>query len=191
MLNNNYFLTSNGNFISEDELYHWGIKGMKWGVRRYQNYDGSYTKAGLKRYNAAMDSYDKRLSEYKTAKTSGVTGDALRLKKAKVKEAKRDVKKHYKHLKQDKLGDKGKILYSEGRRITNHGKVTKALSTIGTLTMSAAAYNHQTNNLGNERVTKALAGIGALSVAAAGVNEAVNYGPNKKLRAYYSHTSNY
>lgn len=57
--------------------------------------------------------------------------------------------------------------------------------------MSAAAYNHQTNNLGNERVTKALAGIGALSVAAAGVNEAVNYGPNKKLRAYYSHTSNY
>lgn len=33
------------------ELYHWGVKGMKWGVRRYQNKDGSLTPAGQKRYN--------------------------------------------------------------------------------------------------------------------------------------------
>lgn len=31
------------------ELYHYGIKGMKWGVRRYQNKDGSLTKAGKER----------------------------------------------------------------------------------------------------------------------------------------------
>jgi hypothetical protein len=30
-------------------LVHYGIKGMKWGVRRYQNADGSYTDAGRKR----------------------------------------------------------------------------------------------------------------------------------------------
>ena len=29
MLNTNYIFTSYGNFISEAELYHWGIKGMK------------------------------------------------------------------------------------------------------------------------------------------------------------------
>lgn len=40
-----YILTSNG------ELYHHGIKGMKWGRRRYQNKDGSLTAAGRKRYS--------------------------------------------------------------------------------------------------------------------------------------------
>lgn len=35
----------------EYELYHWGVKGMKWGVRRYQNKDGSLTAAGQKRYD--------------------------------------------------------------------------------------------------------------------------------------------
>lgn len=34
MPNTNYILTPNGGFISEDELYHYGIPGMKWGVRK-------------------------------------------------------------------------------------------------------------------------------------------------------------
>lgn len=38
-----------------NELYHYGVKGQKWGVRRYQNKDGSLTTAGRKRRNEFYD----------------------------------------------------------------------------------------------------------------------------------------
>ena len=40
-----------------NELYHFGIKGQKWGIRRYQNKDGSLTPAGRKRVSKEYAKY--------------------------------------------------------------------------------------------------------------------------------------
>jgi len=39
----------------DQELYHYGVKGMKWGIRRYQNKDGTLTSKGKKRYEKSND----------------------------------------------------------------------------------------------------------------------------------------
>ena len=64
-----YILTSDGNFLSESELYHHGTKGMKWGVRKYQNEDGSLTPAGKKRYYDTPE-LNKQKNELKSAQSA-------------------------------------------------------------------------------------------------------------------------
>ncbi len=46
--------------LKTDELYHHGIKGQKWGVRRYQNPDGSLTDLGRKKYLKQIERQYKR-----------------------------------------------------------------------------------------------------------------------------------
>ena len=74
-MENNYILTSDG------ELYHWGVKGMKWGVRRYQNKDGSLTSAGKKRQKEPSANKKERIARKKDLKNRRTMSDAELRKK--------------------------------------------------------------------------------------------------------------
>lgn len=46
-----------------NELYHFGIKGQKWGIRRYQNPDGSLTPAGKEHYKKEINKLNRLVGE--------------------------------------------------------------------------------------------------------------------------------
>lgn len=69
-------LTSLGDLPVSD-LMHYGVLGMKWGVRRYQNKDGSLTAAGKKRY----DQLEAELSKLQAAKDVGAPTQTRREKR--------------------------------------------------------------------------------------------------------------
>lgn len=105
--------------MDNNELKHWGVKGMKWGQRRYQNKDGSLTPAGRKRY--ADDVHE----DYRKA----------------------HIKKSVKQMSNSELKEINKRLEAENnykRLVKRTGKGKKAvqafISTAGTITAVGAAY---------------------------------------------------
>lgn len=68
--------------MMNDELYHYGILGMRWGVRRYQKKDGTLTNSGKKRYDKEME---RLKTEEKIIKNKNRTQSKLKKLEAKRK----------------------------------------------------------------------------------------------------------
>lgn len=110
-----------------DELYHHGVKGMKWGVRRYQNKDGSLTAAGKKRAKN---------------KTRGWSKDAKRANAIKKKSVHQMTNAELKEL------NKRMNLEQEYRRL-NPNKIKKGVAVAGAIAGGlgtvASLYNNSQN----------------------------------------------
>lgn len=102
----------------EYELYHHGTKGMKWGVRRYQNPDGSLTAAGRKRYGTKANFEKVQRAKAAAAKANSPAAKARAKANARTEE---EVKKYL-----EKAGKK-KVDTNEAKKPEVEEKVNKVL----------------------------------------------------------------
>ena len=89
----NYYGNDANNYVlakcyGDDELMHYGVIGQKWGVRRYQNEDGTLTEAGKKKYAKTLNKLDKEAANAigaymrNTRKASELSKKSLKTKNA-------------------------------------------------------------------------------------------------------------
>lgn len=135
-------------------LMHHGVKGMKWGVRRYQNEDGTLTAAGKKR-----DAYLRAKDKYKSArgpKTSARAQLAMKNAKREFKDAKaqeglsNQTKKSKHQLNLEKRYIAQGLNAKEAEiQAYKRVKVEKTLAVVGGMTLAAVgayvAYKHYDN----------------------------------------------
>lgn len=77
----------------ENELYHHGVKGMKWGVRRYRNKDGSLTAEGKRHQARKTKGWSKDAKKVNTIKRKNV--HQMTNQELQALNKRQDLEKHY------------------------------------------------------------------------------------------------
>ena len=149
---------------SDDTLTHYGVLGMKWGVRRYQNKDGSLTNAGKKRYDEnvltaknKLQTAKKQAAMYKVAYTYHPfnTNMAREYDKSNLK-----VNYAKENLKNEKVKS---ILRNEKSKSKRRIELENKYKSKGMSSEDAAVAAYK-----RERTEKAIMAAGAVTLAAAG-----------------------
>ena len=141
-------------YLNKDELMHYGVLGQKWGIRRFQNPDGTLTSEGKERYRT-----DKVLNNIGRALTNTSLGQRLAVNLNKgYRQDKKEIKGIYKEKKKKaKTDEERKSLKSDYKK------------TLGEARTAAAEANYswqsketnkkiQTQHLGKQFLKSALAG---------------------------------
>lgn len=143
----------------EQYLAHHGIPGQKWGVRRYQNSDGTLTDAGRKRYNKSDASFKKRAAKVasehvKTKRQQRQQNPAKHKRASQMTDAELNkrierlqLEKKYKDLKNDMDPAKN------GKKVVSD-IATKAITNIGTQALTYAIGSAVNKLLHEKKVTK-------------------------------------
>ncbi len=169
----------------EQWLAHHGIKGQKWGVRRFQNADGTLTRKGMQRYNTAEDRYKKTSSAYQKAKedykSGKITERELGLAKGDNKGARREMRSAYKNVKFQASRDRGKSQVQKGGTIAgNRIKAVGMIMTSTAVNIGARQVNRMLLERGKVSLSTYMKAKVAINVGTMAVNAAITGNTIKK-----------
>lgn len=193
-------------FEFKDELFHHGVKGQKWGVRRYQNEDGSYTSKGRKRYGMDLDLNDKSRKNIAKIRT-GEAKRRLDVAKAnndtnytRIAELQGRVRSAKRNERRVRSIDKGSKLAAKGQTITGN-KIKSAVVYSGSQIAAKNLAEYMQKRVdqlqtegrltaGHLAVARATAIIGSSTISSLGIAYALKKtSDNRKIRAYYENDS--
>jgi hypothetical protein len=187
-----------------EELYHHGIQGQKWGVRRYQNEDGTLTDKGKKRYGKNLNIKDTsytniakiRLGKARENLDTAISENADRYE---IKALKGRVREAKKALRKGKSADKGQSRYNSGETITENNMksaigigaafIGRKLFSRGVLEYARHLSEKGTLDAGKFKALQILDGAGRITLTALGIGYAAKKAiDSKNIRRYYSTT---
>lgn len=170
--------------MSEDELMHFGIKGQKHGIRRYQNEDGSLTEEGKERYGSQTAWENKQMYKRGT------------ITKQEYKDRKHQLADGSQQSTFDKwIGGRNRSSREFQRRHEKGFKIASSVINGAAGALAAGAYVNRKGSVGNGKTAVAMLLGGAAGAGIGYGTQALSNRSNRKRLAngygdYYSRAEN-